>query len=115
MTGQMQNLEMAIADIDDIAFIDDHGCPRGPAFVVGDLVILVGQGRDQLCRHLIADLAQAGDILGVPFGCTQAIVGGRRAKIIGLQAMDQAIVELVMSAHMVEMGVGGDRQHCLFQ
>ena len=108
MAGQVQHLEAAVAEIDDVAFLDDARRPRRAHAVAGERVAGMGQGGDQGLAHIVAGHAQHLHFAIGELRCHEGAARRRLCKTARLQAMHQAIVELMVAAHMIGVGMGGD-------
>ena len=99
VTGQVQYGEAAVAQVEDVTLVDQAGRWRGADLVGLGIEAGVGIGGEDLRGHVVGN---------------HRVVAGRMAQDVGLAAVDQALLELEVRAHVIEMAVARHAENRLF-
>ena len=94
MPWQVKHLEMPVAEVDNVAFVEVARQRRRRHDVLVRLEPLIGPGGKGFRAHETAH---------------RGVVAGRVLQDAGLERVAEPDLEFVGAAHMVEMAVGGDR------
>ena len=95
LSGNVEDLEVAVAEVNGVAVLDEPGCGRGQDFVPLRLEFTRGQRAEHFGRRIGLDEN------GIPV---------RFFQVAGFARMHRALTELMVRADMVEVGVRGDSE-----
>jgi len=113
VAGQVQDLEVSVAEVDDVAFVHAAGHRRGRDAILRGIEALRHRGHQRF-GHFVTRFPQAlGQILHVArIQATALVVVGHLG---GLDSMHDPVFEFVEAADMVVVDVGRDRDDFLFE